>query len=1210
MRLLSVTLFNWGVYDGIHEVVFSTRAGGACCLTGETGSGKTTITDAYLALLRPRNADASYNAASNFGSGARRERRTTESYVRGDLGQDANAGDARMCLRPADVVNSAIVGSFGDDDGHKVWCARLMQWFAPEERLRQVWLTSGDEVDCSLLNEVIGTSELNRKSVAKAFPKASSYDGPGKYELAMGRLLGLGSDSVEVGNVTKLLSMIQGEKLPSDVGTLFKDYVLPEVDAKARVSRTVDVIRSEYGRVREMEAVSAHAETLRAMGEAYDALDALVARERGFSELLDGDVWGEWRSAVRLGCALVERESVRASLDGSRQALASRRDEVVRRKGAFDAASEALREARGSAGALESQELSSACDALDKARDAARVAQAESRRAASEVTLASERLDSSKSRLAAAERGLSERSVALDAMVSVASSWARFEPVRDEATWFDMISSVACTAEDDVRERSARERLEEISSEISDIERLHVSRLRREISSRRTRRTRIDERYVKVRAELAEALDVDECDLPFVGELFDMADGFEEWRLATNSAFGNLARRLLVSDDMRRDLQRLVESRKFPFKVSYSSVNVDDGRRPSFMRGGLCEKLEFDESSIFVPYVTRLLSGLDHVCVDSVDKLGSAKGKRYVMRSGQVSSGSGGSFGVNRSTADIIGFENLAQIEDMESELSDYENDVRTLEAERRRLREAVRELGNRRDFVATLRAKSFSDFDCGPAQAEVESLRSEVSGRESELVAAREACEGSDACLSEANSLVSACEARVEAAREAVRRSAVDDAGLGEAARVAEQAYLDSYAAQSAAESEVGSWQERLDDVDERLRSLGSAHAPTLSVAASDVLVEALSALSSQSMEDVAPQSVTRCLGNVSGRLDSSRTLVSARLREVAAEFAFLEGALVTDERDRRYESLVGVAWSEVESRISELGLGGLSDSDDIDHVRLSWLSHYRFELEALEDEWGSVDVGMARRAMCSNALSACASLHASDGAARRDVSSRVRAVNGLLRPISLTGADDSWLEVVCRTDRSGDARELFSRLSDFAEMNVGFTGEGVDMVELARSLVSLADDMEEHVSGSTRCFVDPRSYVRVTFVEHEGDTAVTHSGTGRLSGGEMQQMSACIVGAALLYVMGADAGHKPSYETMVLDEAFVKSDDAHARNTLGVLLRMGFSPVVAMPPTIVMSVSPCLSRLLFVSRSADGRSCVHASEADVWSGAQGVVV
>ena len=44
---------------------------------------------------------------------------------------------------------------------------------------------------------------------------------------------------------------------------------------------------------------------------------------------------------------------------------------------------------------------------------------------------------------AAAERDLSERSVALDAMVSVASSWAKFEPVRDEATWFDMISSVA-----------------------------------------------------------------------------------------------------------------------------------------------------------------------------------------------------------------------------------------------------------------------------------------------------------------------------------------------------------------------------------------------------------------------------------------------------------------------------------------------------------------------------------------------------------------------------------------------------------------------------------------------------------------------------------------------------------------------------------------------------------------------------------------------
>jgi hypothetical protein len=42
---------------------------------------------------------------------------------------------------------------------------------------------------------------------------------------------------------------------------------------------------------------------------------------------------------------------------------------------------------------------------------------------------------------------------------------------------------------------------------------------------------------------------------------------------------------------------------------------------------------------------------------------------------------------------------------------------------------------------------------------------------------------------------------------------------------------------------------------------------------------------------------------------------------------------------------------------------------------------------------------------------------------------------------------------------------------------------------------------------------------------------------------------------------------------------------------------MRMGFAPIVAMPPTIVMSVSECLSRMLFVTKSHDGTSNVHES-------------
>src|SRR3990167_5948570 len=85
-RLLNLEVFNWGTFDGmIYNMALD---GHGCLLTGENGTGKSTLIDAFLSLLVP-NKRRSYNMSSGS---ARRERNET-TYVRGAFQREKNRFD-------------------------------------------------------------------------------------------------------------------------------------------------------------------------------------------------------------------------------------------------------------------------------------------------------------------------------------------------------------------------------------------------------------------------------------------------------------------------------------------------------------------------------------------------------------------------------------------------------------------------------------------------------------------------------------------------------------------------------------------------------------------------------------------------------------------------------------------------------------------------------------------------------------------------------------------------------------------------------------------------------------------------------------------------------------------------------------------------------------------------------------------------------------
>lgn len=75
-RLINLEIFNWGTFD--NAIWHLALDGHGCLLTGENGTGKSTLIDAFLSLLVP-NKRRSYNMSS----GSDRRERNETTYVRG-----------------------------------------------------------------------------------------------------------------------------------------------------------------------------------------------------------------------------------------------------------------------------------------------------------------------------------------------------------------------------------------------------------------------------------------------------------------------------------------------------------------------------------------------------------------------------------------------------------------------------------------------------------------------------------------------------------------------------------------------------------------------------------------------------------------------------------------------------------------------------------------------------------------------------------------------------------------------------------------------------------------------------------------------------------------------------------------------------------------------------------------------------------------------
>lgn len=742
-KLESLQVINWGGFEGYHVLPFHPDA---TMISGGSGTGKSTLLDAYTALMMP--SSVAFNGASNdAGSGrARNEsggQRTLLTYLRGKQGVNDETGGASSenLLRGAGRATwGAVAATFVDTAGHA--CSALRLYFAPatatgDNDVIQRMAAVPDRITLTDLSDVM-TAQTAGKPLAPVitavWPHATKPTKKySEFANTLYRKLAIGANGDGI-NALDLLSRIQAGRSVNSVNGLYRQLVLDTPSTFKDADSALEHFDTIAGDLARMEDAERKHTTLRYIPEVHERLISARARikdldqfgltQTGFTKLT---AW-----SLRLECRLLDAAADHAR-NQHQTAAASAKSAVEATDALWDELEGAREDFRTSGG----NELSGLGDRL--ASLAVHLQDAQTRR--QEFT-----------DLAAQVKAAFNSRGDFDSIQQAARSFAK-----GAEGWNEKYQ------EERYQERS---RLGELGERKKSLE----EELRQLLDSG----TRIRGPLVGLREAVARRLGMSTSELPYVAELIDIRADQGRWRTAVETVLGGDARRIVIPSHRRKEVARALNDLNLDRRANLIDGVADQparfpltGATGADQRDRILDKLVFADHPYAGWLQAHLADGsLNALCVEHPDDLDG--GGFRVTDTGQTRSGIRSAVG--RAHRDnIIGFSNEDDIDAIQLELVDLERDIAGALDRVRALDEQAREQQQRATAYAAIATYQWEQLDVATIEGRIEALKK----RQAELL-------GSDNRLQE-------LQKQIEELKELHKVSQQEDAQLQNAASALE---------------------------------------------------------------------------------------------------------------------------------------------------------------------------------------------------------------------------------------------------------------------------------------------------------------------------------------------------------------------------------------------------------------------------------------
>ena len=713
-RLKRLEVLNWGTFDArVWTLQLDGRNG---LLTGDIGSGKSTLVDAVTTLLVPAQRIA-YNKAA----GAERQERTLRSYVLGHYKSERNevTGTARPVSLRDHNSYSVVLGVFHNAGyDQTVTLAQVFWMKEPQGQPARFFVAAERELaiaaDFAHFGRDIG--QLRKKLRAAGAEIEDSFP---KYGAWFRRRFGIDNDQA-----LELFHQTVSMKSVGNLTEFVRSHMLEPFDVAPRI-----------------QALIAHFDDL---NRAHQAV-LKAQRQRDLLTPLVADCSRHTALVAELDELRRCREALRAHFSGLKLALLDKRlallaeewerlDSHVRR---FDAERE---EKKSQFAAIERSIRDNGGDRLEQlAADIRRKEQERDRR-----------------------RQRAERFGALVASVGEV-------PVVDETAFVAQRKLLADRAEQARSHTAALENQEREQDFAFRKGREEHDGLAGEIDSLKGRRSNIDDQQIQIRAAMCAALGVAEDEMPFAGELIQVREDERDWEGAAERLLRGFGLSLLVPEAHYKDVVDWVERSQLRGRLVYFHVRPrKQSELPDLHRDSLVRKLAIKTDSPFYDWLEREVAHrFDVACCATQEQF--RRETRAITRAGQIKDPTGRHEKDDRHRIDdrsryVLGWSNVPKIaalegrrRQLEQRLGEIGSAIAQLQSERRALEAQLQALARLEEFVA------FEDLDWGSVAAEIAALADE---RE-RLAAASDVLKQLGERLREASAALRQIEHELEAARD-----------------------------------------------------------------------------------------------------------------------------------------------------------------------------------------------------------------------------------------------------------------------------------------------------------------------------------------------------------------------------------------------------------------------------------------------------------
>lgn len=677
-RLHRLEVYNWGTFD--KRVWALSPNGDNALLTGDIGSGKSTLVDAVTTLLVPAQRIA-YNKAA----GAEARERTLRSYVLGHYKSERT--DSGLTAKPVALRDhnaySVILGVFRNTGFDQTVTLAQVFWLKDAQGQPARFFVAAEGA-LSISQDFAGfggdINDLRKRLRARR--GITLYDSFPPYGAWFRRRFGIENEQAmalfhqtvsmkSVGNLTDFVRehMLEAFDVDTRISALIHHF-----DDLNRAHAAVLKAKDQVARLQPLVADCArHAELIAQVDALRGARDALKA---WFADLKAGLLE---KRLVTLG---MERQRIDArigALDETRRGLWAQRDQLKRD----------IAENGGNRLAWIGTEIST------KEGEKQRRLQRAERYA--ELAGALGLLPLNGPERFVSHRGLCERQSGK------------------------------------LREKEAEQQNRQTEAGV-DL-RAHKGehdQLQQELAGLRARRSNIDESQVTIRRALCAALKLNEADLPFVGELIQVRPEEKAWEGAAERLLHNFGLSLLVPDQHYPAVAEWVDRTQLRGRLVYYRVREGAATgAPGTNPDSLTRKLTLKPDSPFYGWIEReLAKRFDYVCCDTLEQF--RRERQAVTRAGQVKSGGERHEKDDRHRLDdrsryVLGWSNEGKIAALEHRARSLEQDMQAAAA---RIAEAQAELKRGQAQIILLAQigefRDYQELNWQPLVAEIADLEAE----------------------------------------------------------------------------------------------------------------------------------------------------------------------------------------------------------------------------------------------------------------------------------------------------------------------------------------------------------------------------------------------------------------------------------------------------------------------------------------------------